>query len=101
MFLGIDWGGTYIKAGLVDSRGKILRRRVYQSDALKKKEVFIETVKTLVDDFGAKKIKAIGIGAPGIVDINKGFIYYLPNISGWKDYPLKKVLRRDCAYLYI
>jgi len=29
-------------------------------------------------------IEGIGIGAPGIVDVQKGFIYYLPNVPGWE-----------------
>jgi len=94
VFLGIDWGGTYIKAGLVSAKGKILKKTVYSSQDLKKKSVFLNTIKELLDSFKKFKIKAVGIGAPGIIDTEKGFIYYLPNIAGWKNYPLKDILKR-------
>ncbi|MCK4519676.1 MAG: ROK family protein [Candidatus Omnitrophica bacterium] len=92
VFLGIDWGGTYIKAGLVDSRGKIVKKKVYSSGA--DKQGFIKKIKTLLRSFSGFNMKGIGIGAPGIIDIEKGFIYYLPNIPGWKNYPLRSVLEK-------
>ena len=113
VFLGIDWGGTYIKAGLVDSCGKIIKKKVYSSSQLREKQGFINNLKLLLNDFssftpleisGSKKkrtklltgfnIKGIGIGVPGIVDVEKGFIYYLPNIPGWEKYPLQSVLKK-------
>jgi glucokinase len=94
LFLGIDWGGTYLKAGLVDSRGKIIKKKVYSSASLKKKEIFLKEIKHLLEKFHRSRIKAVGIGAPGIIDTDKGFIYYLPNISGWKNYPLKVALEK-------
>ncbi|MEI8349136.1 MAG: ROK family protein [Candidatus Omnitrophota bacterium] len=92
-FLGIDWGGTYIKAGVVDSNGKILKKTVYASEKLKCKQAFLSTIKSLLDSFKAFDIKAVGVGAPGIIDVKSGFIYYLPNIPGWEKYPLKSALQ--------
>ena len=94
MFLGLDWGGTYIKAGLVNPKGFILKKQVYSSLDLRKPKVFIEKLKSLLADFKGFGIRAVGIGAPGIIDTKKGFIYYLPNIPGWKNYPLKKILEK-------
>jgi len=94
VFLGLDWGGTYIKAGLVNSKGEILKKRVYSSADLRKKKVFIQNLESLLEEFKGVAIRGIGIGAPGIVDTKKGSIYYLPNIPGWKNYPLKQVLKK-------
>ncbi|MFA7676816.1 MAG: ROK family protein, partial [Candidatus Omnitrophota bacterium] len=93
-FLGIDWGGTYIKAGLVGPTGKIIKKKIYTSKNLRQKKSFIRNIELLVEEFGKDKIKGIGIGAPGIINTKKGFIYYLPNITGWKNYPLKRVLEK-------
>ena len=93
VFLGIDWGGTYIKAGLVDTQGKIVEKKVYCSKELKEKQGFIKNIKALLEGFSGFNIKGVGIGAPGIIDTEKGFIYYLPNIPGWKNYPLQKTLK--------
>ncbi len=95
VFLGIDWGGTYLKAGLVDSRGRIVKKKVYCSSQLRQKQVFIKNLKTLLKGFSSFTIRGVGIGVPGIVDVEKGFIYYLPNIPGWEKYPLQSVLKKN------
>lgn len=93
-YLGIDWGGTYIKAGVIGQDGKILAKKVYSSSKLKEKTFFLAEVADLLKDFKKYKIKGVGIGAPGIINIKKGFIYYLPNIPGWENYSLKKSLEK-------
>ena len=94
VFLGIDWGGTYIKAAVVSAEGRIIEKELYSSQDLKKKKVFLSNLGQLLDNFKKFRIKAVGIGAPGIIDTEKGFIYYLPNIAGWKNYPLRTILER-------
>jgi len=94
VFLGIDWGGTYIKAGIVTSGGKILKKIVYSSSSLRERKEFIGEIKKLKDTFRKYDIKAIGIGAPGIINVESGSIYYLPNISGWKNFSLKTILTK-------
>jgi len=95
VFLGIDWGGTYIKAGIVTPAGKILKKVVYSSSSLREQKAFIGEIKKLKDTFGKYNIKAIGIGAPGIINVEQGSIYYLPNIPGWKNFPLKTILTKE------
>lgn len=95
VFLGIDWGGSYIKAGIINAKGRILKKIVYSSEKLKQKQAFINEIKSLTKSFRSFDIKGIGIGAPGIIDIKDGFIYYLPNISGWKNYPLRNILKKE------
>ena len=90
MYLGIDWGGTFIKIGLVKRR-KIVKKIVFSSQKLLKKEVFLKELDGLKKRISFN-FKAVGIGAPGIVDIEKGFIYYLPNVKGWENFPLKEKL---------
>ena len=92
--LGLDWGGTYIKAGLVDSKGNILKKVTYASKDLGQKEVFISQIQRSVKDFSSFDIKGVGIGVPGIINTKKGFIYYLPNIPGWENFSLTRVLEK-------
>ncbi len=94
MFLGIDWGGTYIKAGLVNSQGKILKKEVFSSQSFKRRKVLLDTIESLVNKLERRRIQAIGIGVPGIIASESGWIYYLPNISGWRNFPLKGVLEK-------
>ncbi|MFA6281730.1 MAG: ROK family protein [Candidatus Omnitrophota bacterium] len=95
VFLGIDWGGTYIKAGVVNSKGKILEKTVYSSGELKEKQAFISEIKKLKNRFAKYDIKAIGIGAPGMINVERGSIYYLPNVPGWNNFPLRGILKKE------
>lgn len=93
-FLGIDWGGTYVKAGIVDEKGNILKKKKFSSYCLGDKEPFFDNIRVLLDDFSDFTVAGIGIGVPGIVNVEQGFIYYLPNVPGWEEYPLKSILQK-------
>ena len=93
-YLGIDWGGTYIKVGVVDSNGKLVAKEVLVSTALRDRSIFIAKVKELAQKFKKYRISAVGIGAPGLIDIKRGFLFDLPNVKGWKDFPLKMKLEK-------
>ena len=42
-------------------------------------------------------IRAIAVAAPGFLDPDKGIVYEAPNIPGWVDLPLKKILEDKFA----
>ena len=90
-YLGIDWGGTFIKIGLL-KKGKVQKKIVFSSRKLIKKQIFLQRLEELKKKFSS--FKAVGIGAPGIVDIKKGSIYYLPNVEGWENFPLRRSLEK-------
>ena len=92
-FLGIDWGGTNIEIGVVDEKGFVLKKKIFPSQKLTEPKLFLAAIEQSISSFKTK-ITAVGIGAPGIINIKKGFIYYLPNIKGWVNYPLKKILEK-------
>lgn len=91
--IGIDVGGTKIAAGIV-SDNKIKKIVSTKTNANAKKEVITSQVVNLVDKLINKNIKGIGIGIPGIVDSEKGFIFETPNIKSWKNVPIKKILEK-------
>ena len=93
-YIGIDWGGTFLKIGLISSKGKLLKKETILTTNLGTPRVFLKTIKELVDRYRRYNPCAIGIGAPGIVNIPQGFIYYLPNVPGWENYLLAAQLRK-------
>lgn len=40
-------------------------------------------------------IKAIAVAAPGFLDPDLGIVYEAPNIPGWENYPLRKILEDE------
>jgi len=98
--IGIDFGATRIKIGIVDKKGKVLFRRELDTPSNAKQSVLIDyiisNIKNIITLSGLKNtnIKGIGIGVPGPVDSVRGVIHYFPNIKGWKDVPLRAILEK-------
>ena len=70
-YVGIDLGGTNIKAGVVDGEGKLLNKLSIKTNADRAMEDIIHDMGKLAADaikdagLEIKDIEAIGIGSPG------------------------------------
>ena len=67
MYIGIDVGGTNLKAGLVDETGKILTVERVPLD-FQGPERFAETLAELSKRVIREKVRWVGVGLPGAVD---------------------------------
>jgi len=91
-YLGIDIGGTSIKAGLVDENGRVLefRRSPTATDDLAR---LLSTLTELVRNFQkVSAIDAIGIGVPGLRSSKTHIIETSPNIRCLKQVNLEHLL---------
>ncbi|HMP77407.1 MAG TPA: ROK family protein [Kiritimatiellia bacterium] len=91
--VGIDFGGTSVKLALVNERGVILGRRRFETRDAPGLDGWIQRVKQDVGDLVAKEgggraATGIGVGVPGFVDFERGFIHDLTNVPGWTGVPL-------------
>jgi glucokinase len=96
--IGIDLGATFVKMGLVDDKGKVYFRRKIKTPISANKTPIIDAIITNVKDIietSDKSVSGIGIGVPGPVDSKKGIVHYFPNIKGWKEVPLKSILKKQ------
>lgn len=90
--LAFDVGGTDVKAGLVDARGKVLgmRRVPTPLDPTRPGEAVLDRLAALADELASEfpdiPAKAAGIIVPGIVDSVRGIGIYSANL-GWRDFP--------------
>lgn len=96
--IGIDLGGTKISTALVDADGKILASdyRETRASAADGPEPVIarmlDAARTVMAQAGVKpaQVAAVGVGAPGPLDIEAGVLLSPPNLPGWTRVPLKK-----------
>jgi glucokinase len=88
-------GGHSIKAGIVTKDGEMLEKEIILTEPEKGREVVVDHIikaaKILLEK--GKKIEAIGIGIPGILD-KEGHIFYTPNIPLTK-FDLGKALKKE------
>ncbi len=98
--IGVDIGGTSVKLGLVDGRGKILDRSVFVTKDFPGRNRFLKELSSQIFELSAKAksrglvVAGVGIGAPGPIDVERGFVYSFPNIPGWRNTPLKIILEK-------
>ncbi len=98
--IGVDIGGTSVKLGLVDEKGKILLRESFLTQNFSGRAALLgemlRRIQLILAQAKQKKysVAGVGIGAPGPVDVERGFVYFFPNIPGWKNTPLKAILEK-------
>ena len=98
--VGVDFGGTAVKVGLVMSTGRVHRMMVIASRRLATPAAFIDgiarTVRSLARSVGVQssQLCGVGIGAPGPVDVARGVIHVLVNVPGWHEVALRRPLER-------
>lgn len=85
--IGVDLGGTYIKAGSVSKEGDLLNKTSIPSHAETGPNAVVDQIAKAVDDIRGKrsgdKLLGVGIGAPGIVDLDGGTVKNPPNLANW------------------
>lgn len=96
LYVGLDVGGTTMKAAVVDDRGTPLSKPVVM-DTLPERgqeaglETMCETIRRAISAAGKTlaDIAAIGVATPGLMDIKAGLILDPPNLKPWKNVPVR------------
>ncbi len=93
-YIGIDLGGTNIRAAKVLEDGSLIEINSCPTEALKGREHVLESIINLIKSLkDYDKALGIGIGAPGpIVDDT---MMMSTNLVGFKNFPLGKYLREE------
>jgi glucokinase len=91
LLVGVDLGGTNVRAGLVQN-GKIAALHTRAISSRAKQEAVVDEVCEIIAAVLRPGVRGIGIGAPSLV--NKGVVYSANNIPSWHAVPLKKILER-------
>lgn len=98
VIIGIDLGGTSIKALAVNAKNKILATEKKKTAAGRKPRAVIEEIAGLVETVAksagckVKSLAAVSLGAPGAIDVRRGVVSEAPNL-GWKNLPLARDLK--------
>jgi glucokinase len=95
--IGIDLGGTFIKAAIVSRRGRVLARLKRPTEASLGKEQIVDNILSMIRTFKTYPfsrggISAVGMGLPGVMDFHQGVISTSPNLPGWKNMPIRQML---------
>jgi glucokinase len=90
--IGIDLGGTQVRAALVAPDGRLLARAAMRTDAEGGPRAVVEQIRQLVASVSAgcapSELAGIGVCAPGPLDGEAGVVLGIPTLPGWTDIPL-------------
>jgi glucokinase len=99
-FVGLDVGGTTMKAAVVDNAGKAFPSVVMSTHPDLGQDAGLETMcETIRQAVAAAKltmadIAAIGVATPGLMDLPAGLILDPPNLKPWKNVPVQEHIAR-------
>ena len=99
LYIGIDLGGTGIKAGVVDEQGNILYKdscptgveRGYAAVIRDMAQIALTVARKTSHEMS--EMKAIGIGIPGIMDQRTGIVPFCTNLA-WHDVPIIEEMKQ-------
>ena len=90
LYLGVDLGGTNIKAALVNSEGEILCEANTPTNLPRPAEAVCDDIAALCLQLAeGKDVAGVGVGCPGTVD--GGTVLYSNNLD-WHDFAMEEYL---------
>lgn len=99
VWIGFDLGGTKMLSIVYDDEFKALGRDRKKTKGADGSEAGLKRIKATINealeqaDVKKERIAGIGIGCPGMLDLEKGVLRNAPNL-GWTSVPLKKELEK-------
>lgn len=99
-YLGLDVGGTAMKAGIISADGSLVHSLSEPTNkdagpaaglALMEQVINLCIKKSGIDP---DSIKAFGTGVPGIIDLKHGIILDAVNLTDWKNVPVRSHLQK-------
>lgn len=94
MNIGVDIGGTNIRAG-IELGGAITRQ---SKISLENKESLSSTLSQLMElirPLTKYPVEGIGIGVPSVVNVDTGMVYNVMNIPSWEEVALRDIVERE------
>src|SRR5699024_8296416 len=102
--VGVDIGGTNVAIAVVDSDGSIVYESVIPTRTDISPEKMIGNICNEINHVIAHskvdeaEIIGIGVGAPGPLDSRNGYLTNPPNLTGWIDIPIQKMIEAEFSY---
>ena len=96
--IGVDLGGTHIKAALVRDDGHAVKTARTDTPAAAGPQAVLDSIAQVIEQVAqgapdGEPLAGIGVGCPGSVSLDRTTVRSPPNLPGWKDVVLPDSLR--------
>ena len=96
--IGVDLGGTRVRAARLSHHLEILVRQETLTDDERGLDATLNTIKDMIRAVlpgDGAKVAGIGISAPGPLNPARGVVVAPPNLKGWHNVPLGDILHDE------
>jgi glucokinase len=96
LVIGIDVGGTTVKAALFDAEGRDYGHSARPTPKHLGPDAVVTTILDVIVELrthlpAATQLRAVGVVVPGVVDAQHGVAVYATNL-GWRNLPLRQIV---------
>ncbi|MEX2263846.1 MAG: ROK family protein [Bryobacteraceae bacterium] len=96
--IGLDLGGTNLRAAAVDRAGTILDSIAGTTDLSSGRDAVVADMASAIDRLrqahGAEGLAGVGVGVPGFIILETGVITASPNLPGFENFPIRDHLEQ-------
>ena len=97
--IGVDLGGTNLRIAAVDDQGRLMEKVTLGTKTVLGRDHVLnemcEAIRSASDKYkGSGKLLGVGIGVPGIIDMQTGMMRDSPNLPGWSEYPVRNEIEK-------
>ncbi|MDQ7028649.1 MAG: ROK family protein [Ardenticatenia bacterium] len=94
--IAVDVGGTHIRAAVITSEGHVVhvvRDKTHAEEGPRAVVArVIHLTRAAMAECERQQVVGVGVAAPGPVDPDRGLVMYPPNLPGWGEIPLARLL---------
>jgi glucokinase len=97
--IGVDLGGTNLRVAAVDEHGQEMERITLGTQLSRGRDHVIDGMCASIQQLTRKyassaELLGIGIGVPGIIDMEAGMVREAANLPGWAGFPVRSEIER-------
>lgn len=94
--IGLDLGGTNLRAAAIDRNGKLLQK-VWASTDLSSAEAVVEEMAKCIDAVrfaqGSLNLRGIGVAVPGFIRLKEGVVVGANNLAVLENFPIRDAMQ--------
>ncbi len=103
--IGVDLGGTNLRAAAIDRSGKILDKIAGTTNFSEGRDAVLQDIVTAIqklrEKHGAQGLAGIGVGVPGFIRMKEGFVTSSNNLPYLENFPVRDEISRRLGTVVI
>ena len=96
--IGVDLGGTNLRAAAISRDGKMLNKIAGSTPTSAGRTAVVEdmvrAIETLEAGLRGQQLAGVGVGVPGFIQMDKGIVVGAPNLPAFDNYPVRDEIEK-------